>query len=539
MPQGLGSQSFSQITTTIAANSAINVNQWGGINTTLGQKTMSASVPVVIASDQSAVPVSGTFWQATQPVSIASSVTVTQATGTNLHTVIDSGTVTTVSTVSNLSQIASVTPTFGDVNNSTTETGSLNVAPVGRYNATLPTITDTRYNQLQIGSKGSLQVNLLNVNGTGELFLTSAALADTASATPATTTVGAVPLLMNASSLDRARAVVNATDSVGTGIAAAGIVGQFDDVSPGTVTENRFGNIRMSVRREVYSQIRDAAGNERGLNVDANGAIAVTATNATASNLKVAATLDAETTKVIGTVRNLGNVGAIFDGVNTAATAPANGILGLGIYNSTEPSPTTGQSVGLQQDSKGRLRQVIMDAAGNTRGANVDASSRLSVTIDNIAAAQTLATVTTVSTVTNLSQMNGAAISMGVGATGTGVQRVVLPNDAGRTLVSKAGQASSSGNNTLVSAGSTRLKVYAFSLSTVSTTAVTCIFQDGAGGTALWRVVLQTPAGVAGGANLVVQPPAWLFATSSATLLNLNLSAAVAVDWSLSYYDEA
>ena len=34
-----------------------------------GQAAMAASMPVVIASNQSAVPVSGTFWQATQPVS--------------------------------------------------------------------------------------------------------------------------------------------------------------------------------------------------------------------------------------------------------------------------------------------------------------------------------------------------------------------------------------------------------------------------------------------------------------------------------------
>lgn len=107
----------------------------------------------------------------------------------------------------------------------------------------------------------------------------------------------------------------------------------------------------------------------------------VTAVSGTAANMKVAATLDAETTKVIGTVRNLGNAGAIFDGVNTAATAPANGILGLGIYNSTEPSPTTGQSVGIQLDSKGRTRTVLMDAAGNTRGANVDANNNLGVVL--------------------------------------------------------------------------------------------------------------------------------------------------------------
>lgn len=34
-----------------------------------GQATMADSLPVVIASDQTAVPVTGTFWQATQPVS--------------------------------------------------------------------------------------------------------------------------------------------------------------------------------------------------------------------------------------------------------------------------------------------------------------------------------------------------------------------------------------------------------------------------------------------------------------------------------------
>lgn len=43
-----------------------------GIPAALGQTTMSASMPVVIASNQSAVPVSGTFWQTTQPVSAAS-----------------------------------------------------------------------------------------------------------------------------------------------------------------------------------------------------------------------------------------------------------------------------------------------------------------------------------------------------------------------------------------------------------------------------------------------------------------------------------
>jgi len=139
----------------------------------------------------------------------------------------------------------------------------------------------------------------------------------------------------------------------------------------------------------------------------------------------------------------------------------------------------------------------------------------------------------------NIAQLGGNTISSGVGTSGTGTVRTVVANDTGRTLLSTGGSASSSGNNTLVSAGTNKLKVYAFSLSTTSTTAVTCIFQSGASGTELWRVVLQAPTSVSTGANLVVQPPAWLFATASATLLNLNLSGAQTVHWSVSYWDEA
>lgn len=56
----------------------------------LGQAVMASSRPVVIASNQSAVPVSGTVTANAG----TGNFTVTQATGTNLHTVVDSGTVT-------------------------------------------------------------------------------------------------------------------------------------------------------------------------------------------------------------------------------------------------------------------------------------------------------------------------------------------------------------------------------------------------------------------------------------------------------------
>lgn len=139
----------------------------------------------------------------------------------------------------------------------------------------------------------------------------------------------------------------------------------------------------------------------------------------------------------------------------------------------------------------------------------------------------------------DVTTLGGQSPAYGAGATGSTVLRNVQANNAGKTIVSKGGSVSSSGNNTIVSAGSNKLKVFAFSLTTTSTTAVTVKFQDGAGGTDLWVVNLQAPTSVSVGANLAVTPPSYLFATSSATLLNINLSGAQTVYYSVSYYDEA
>lgn len=55
----------------------------------------------------------------------------------------------------------------------------------------------------------------------------------------------------NGSSWDRHRSVANSTNSTGTGISAAGLVAQFDDTSPTAITENSFGNVRMSVTHDL------------------------------------------------------------------------------------------------------------------------------------------------------------------------------------------------------------------------------------------------------------------------------------------------
>ncbi len=76
----------------------------------------------------------------------------------------------------------------------------------------------------------------------------------------------------------RLLAAANALNSTGAGLSTAQIIGQFDDSSPTSITENQFGNLRMSANRNLYGTIRDAAGNERGVNVNASNAALVSQT---------------------------------------------------------------------------------------------------------------------------------------------------------------------------------------------------------------------------------------------------------------------
>lgn len=108
--------------------------------------------------------------------------------------------------------------------------------------------------------------------------------------------------------------------------------------------------------------------------VTAAGALVVSPTGAQPVSQSGAFTVDPTTISTWG----LAGIGV--------GSAPAHSLIAGAIYNSTEISPVSAQTFALQADSKGRLRNVIMDAAGNTRGANVNASNQLSVSVDNASA---------------------------------------------------------------------------------------------------------------------------------------------------------
>lgn len=138
---------------------------------------------------------------------------------------------------------------------------------------------------------------------------TAAALGDALAANTSTSVIGSVGYVMNATTLDRQRAVVAALDSNGIGIAAAGMVGQLDDAATATVTENQFAPVRISPRRALLVE-----GVASGTNLNVNLA-ASAATVTVDTELPAAAAISAENTAA-PTAPAVYAFGMVFDGTN-------------------------------------------------------------------------------------------------------------------------------------------------------------------------------------------------------------------------------
>lgn len=114
----------------------------------------------------------------------------------------------------------------------------------------------------------------------------------------------------------------------------------FDDASPDSVNEGDAGIPRMSANRNLYITVRDAAGNERGLNIDANGALSIGAIIP-----GVAAT----------------SLGKAEDAVHASGDT---GVMSLAVQRNTPTSTAAdGDYVPLITDSSGRLHMAPAAAA--------------------------------------------------------------------------------------------------------------------------------------------------------------------------------
>lgn len=154
------------------------------------------------------------------------------------------------------------------------------------------------------------------------------------------------------------------------------LAGVFDDVSPTAITENNFGFLRMSANRNLYGTIRDAAGNERGANVNASNQLSVTgpvtmASSAVASGAYASGAFAsgafASGSIASGALASGSMVDLLtFQGTKNAGTAAANSLLTGGVYNSTPLTLTNTQQSSLQLDANGYLK--VNTAAGAAAG---------------------------------------------------------------------------------------------------------------------------------------------------------------------------
>lgn len=145
--------------------------------------------------------------------------------------------------------------------------------------------------------------------------------------------------------------------SANAGVTSA-VAGVFDDASPTAITENNFGYMRMSANRNIYSTLRDAAGNERGANISA------------ANELQVGS----------GTLGLAANQTAIQAPVAPATATATKSVL-LGAQATTAAvNPTTGQQSALSSDTNNNL----LTSPG---GAPNIATAQVSVTTGNITVA--------------------------------------------------------------------------------------------------------------------------------------------------------
>lgn len=120
----------------------------------------------------------------------------------------------------------------------------------GAVTAAAPVYSASKTNPLSLTQQGALRVA---VEGWGGITVVASAPADNASLANSPK-VQALPILSDGGGTPHtylARQVVAAMDSTGNGIQSVGLVGQFDDASTATVTEDQFAPVRISSRRAL------------------------------------------------------------------------------------------------------------------------------------------------------------------------------------------------------------------------------------------------------------------------------------------------
>lgn len=146
---------------------------------------------------------------------------------------------------------------------------------------------------------------------------------------------------------------------------------EFDDTTPDSVDEGDAGALRMSANRNLYVRIRDNAGNERGLNIDANGEFQISGTRNALPVTDNSGSLTVDNGGTFVVQENgaaLTALQLIDDTVKTLGTdtyteATSKGLVVGAVRRDADTTlaDTTNEFAPLQVDANGRLKVEVFD----------------------------------------------------------------------------------------------------------------------------------------------------------------------------------
>lgn len=274
-----------------------------------------------------------------------------------------------------------------------------------------------------------------------------------------------------------------------------------------------------------------------GNSITVDGTVAVS--NITACNTG-AVVLSSGTVTTVSTVTSLSQ----FAG---AAINLGSGTIGTGtlrVVLATDQPQLTNKLLVTPDLPSGASTAAKQPALGTAGTASTDV-----ITIQGIASMTKLLVTPDANSAVNVSQINGVTPLMGAGNTGTGSHRVTIASDQVAVAVKTGTRSYKTASGTLTAdtdvvaaVSSKRIKVYAFSVTTVGTNANAAIWKsNGTSGTELWRTLLQGASGSPMGERLAVAPGvdgAFLFATVAGEKLTLDVGNGDTLHYSLAYWDD-
>jgi hypothetical protein len=332
-----------------AGGGNVNITQVGGTSITAGQAAMTASLPVVIASNQSAVNIFGTV----TPTGTLSVVNV--AGSANIGTVVATGTVAVGNAVT-LASGGTVTVT------GTTAVSSLPALVAGSANIGTVTV-----GSLPALVAGSANIGTVSIAGTVPVSGTV-----TTSSSGTQTVAGTIAVSGGTVALSGTLPVTGTVSMASLGSVAGGTAGTNSNLAGGvfvsavpTLTANQ--QAALALDASGFLKVNVAAGGAGGGNVNltqvGSSAIAI-GQAAMAASLPVVIASNQSSVPVSGTV-SMASLGSVAGG-----TAGTSSNLSGGVFVTAVPTLTANQQAALALDASGFLKVNV--AAGGAGGGNVN-----------------------------------------------------------------------------------------------------------------------------------------------------------------------